>query len=66
MSDNGWTRVSDRNALHPAYARPAPFGVWIQHGTADGDGPDSTEARYDYTVAELEAMLRVAKEAVDG
>ena len=47
--------------MFPVFVRRANFGVWVAHGDIGADAPDLTRDRHDYSVAELEAMLRVAK-----
>ena len=61
MSDHAWIRVSDDTSMFPAFVQRADFGVWVAHGDIGADAPDLTHDRHDYSVAELEAMLRVAK-----
>jgi len=69
VSDNDWQTLSSADKDRCYLARPLPFGVLVTVGwVEDGEPhPIPNTCQHDYTEAELEWLLQMARgEAPDG
>ena len=57
-----WQRCPDTTQHFPLLARPLPWGVTITYGGLNTDAPDLIAPVWDFSVAELEWLLELAKE----
>jgi len=65
MPDNDWQLCPRSIKGNTLLARPLPWGVIVTHTGRHDERPDPTAPQWDLSVAELEWLLALAKEADD-